>query len=169
MRGGPQLSSPTFLSKIGTFHGDFCWRIVTCFSWEESFLLKLQILLHLQIFLRISPLRVQFGVEGVTLGLRIRLRKGTVSRIYVAIDCRSRVLLEETGKPPKFPTYACKKVVVWFEKLGLLCVAADTKSWSLASRKAAIPPWRSAWSSLARSTRPLFLSPATKICPNFSN
>ena len=30
-----------------------------------------------------------------------------------------------------------KKVVVWFEKLGLLCVAADTKSWSLASRKAA--------------------------------
>ena len=30
-----------------------------------------------------------------------------------------------------------KKVVVWFAKLGLLCVAADTKSWSLASRKAA--------------------------------
>ena len=33
-----------------------------------------------------------------------------------------------------------KKVVAWFEKLGLLCVAADTKSWSLASRNAAIPP-----------------------------
>ena len=38
----------------------------------------------------------------------------------------------------KFVTFS-KKVVVWSEKLGLLCVAADTKSWSLASHNAAIP------------------------------
>ena len=33
-----------------------------------------------------------------------------------------------------------KKVVIWFEKLGLLCLAADTKRWSFASLKTAIPP-----------------------------
>ena len=60
-------------------------------------------------------------------------------------------------------------------------IYTDTKSWSLASRNAAIPPWRSTSSSVlprvAVDSQPwglsnghLFLSSATKIiCPNFSH
>ena len=63
--------------------------------------------------------------------------------------------------------------------LGRPNFSTDTKSWSLASRNAAIPPQRSTSSSPASCCSRftalgfvnghLFLSSATKICPNFSN
>ena len=72
-----------------------------------------------------------------------------------------------------------KKVVVWFEKLGLLCVAADTKSWSLASRKAAnlLQPEAGeddvdlygGIAALRLANDQLFVSAATRRSPNFSN
>ena len=83
------------------------------------------------------------------------------------------------GDPPVKLRDAYKKVVVWFAKLGLLCVAADTKNWSLASRKAAILLQHEAGeddvdpyggiAALGFVNGHLFLSFATKICPNFSN
>ena len=70
-------------------------------------------------------------------------------------------------------------MVVWFQKMGLLLVAADTKSWSLTSRKAANLLQHEAgeddvdlyggiavWGFVNGH---LFLSSAIKICPNFSN
>ena len=72
-----------------------------------------------------------------------------------------------------------KKVVVWFEKLGRLCVAKGTKRWSFASPKAANPlPYDACEdhadlyggiAALGFVNGHLFLSSATKICPNFSN
>ena len=70
-------------------------------------------------------------------------------------------------------------MVVWFEKLGLLCVAADTKSWSLASRKAANLLQHEAGeddvdlyggiAALRLANDQLFVSAATQRSPNFSN
>ena len=85
-----------------------------------------------------SPLRVGFGHTwgyGVDVDtIRIAARDD-----YVANDCRQSATLGEGGAI-KTLHYACKKVVVWFEKLGQIFVAEDRKRWPLTNPKAAIPP-----------------------------